>query len=123
MTTSPSDELGEKFASLMVERDRLYMLGRVSQSNKVFMRAREVAAEIMRDRASRAEVFGRLLDHACDDVVIAAASYMLPIDEPRALRVLRRMEDEAVAPGHQITALYCQKEWKAGRMDDIRALA
>ncbi|MBA15065.1 MAG: hypothetical protein CMN73_01745 [Sphingomonas sp.] len=114
--------LAEAFVAELLERARLYAEGDVKLANAAFNRSRVIAAEIMADREAREDVFRRLTTHDCEDVVVSAAAYLLPIDEAFAVNVLQRVDELGTRPENRISAHFCIAEWKAGRMDDVRAL-
>lgn len=123
MTISHCEELARAFADALTERARLYAEGKIRQSNKLFERSRAIATEMMADRDAREQVFKRLMTHPSEDVVVSAACYLLPIDEPFAIGALLTIDQSGTRPENQLTAHYAVKEWKAGQMHDIRVLA
>jgi hypothetical protein len=123
MIISPCEALAIEFVDLSVEREKLYRSGDVRGANRLFDKCSKVAKKLMAFRDERDFILRQLAQDDREEVALIAACYLLPIDEPFAYSILRRIDETGKYPENRISAHMSMKEWSAGRMEDIRSLA
>jgi hypothetical protein len=107
-------ELEREFVSASLRRHAYYADGKIKKANSEVDYIREL--QPIRALPDRGEaMLKRITQHDDVGTKVAAAAYLLPVDERYAIAVL-----SGIAKGgfrmHSVTAHYAIREWRAGKL-------
>ncbi|MFK8252577.1 hypothetical protein [Ancylobacter terrae] len=116
MKTATPETIESEIARLAIAQEELMTAGNVKAANKAFD-ALYRQARLMRSLPDRGlEMLLRLVLHPNRRVRTAAAYLMIPLDESRAIAILRA-EAGSGPSWERFTAEMIIKEWEAGRLN------